>query len=117
MLLAHEYDPVNETTRVQTDEFSELGVPLGAWAMTFEGMPPETAVLEHLIARLRQTYGQRVVVAMRGAWLPKLLLQEGREPRSVGLFQRLRRLHGLGPRVAIVGPVRARRRPNLDVAV
>lgn len=117
LLLEHEYDPVNETTRVQTNEFSVLGGLLGSWAMTFEGMPPETAVLEHLIIRLRQTFGQRVVVAMRGAWLPKLLLQQGREPRSVGLFQRLRRLHGLGSRVAIVGPVRARRRPNLDVAV
>lgn len=108
MLLAHEYDPVDETTRVQTDEFSDLGVPLGTWAMTFEGMPPETAVLDHLITRLRQTFGQRVVVGMRSAWLSKLLLQEGREPRSVGLFQRVRQLHRVGRRVAIVGPVRAR---------
>jgi len=107
VLLTHEYDPARDATRVSTDEFSEFAHLLGTWTMTFEHMPPEIAVLDHLLARLRQVGNQRVVVAMRSAWLAKLLLQEGREPRSVGLFQRLRALHHLGQRAIIVGPVRA----------
>jgi hypothetical protein len=107
MLLAHEYDPVGKRTRVWMDDFSDLGQPLGTWSMTFEDMPPEIAVLEHLLARLRHTAGQRVVVAMRSAWLAKLLTQHGREPRSLSIFKRLQELHQLGQRVAIVGPVRA----------
>lgn len=113
LVLAHVYDPARETTHVRTEEFGDLADPLGTWAMSFEGMPPETAVLDHLLARLRQTAGQRVVVAMRSAWLAKLLLQEGREPRSLGLFQRLLQLHRLGQRVAIVGPVRVTNTPTV----
>lgn len=101
---AYEFDPITETTRVRTDEFSELGEPLGCWAMTYEG-PAETAVLDHLLTRLRLCGARRLVVAMNKAWLAKMLLQQGREVRSLALFRRVLALHPAGREVLIIGAI------------
>jgi hypothetical protein len=100
----YEFDPITETTRVRTDEFSELGEPLGCWAMTYEG-PAETAVLDHLLTRLRLCEARRLVVAMNKAWLAKMLLQQGREVRSLALFRRVLALHRAGREVLVMGAV------------
>jgi len=90
---------------VRTREFCDLGGPLGTWAMTYEGQPPASAVVEHLLRRLAQIRSTRVVVAMEDPWLAKLLLQDGREFRSLGLFQRVTELHAIGANVVLIGPV------------
>jgi len=104
--LHHQYDPERDSVLVRTDEFSDLGRPLGTWEMTYEGQPPMSAVVEHLLRRLAQVQGVRVAVAMHDAWLAKLLLQDGREFRSLGLFQRVAALHAIGANVVVIGPVR-----------
>lgn len=105
LLLHYEYDPITEATCIRSHERSAQRGHLGTWAMTFEGLPAELAVLEYLLVRLQQIGNERAVVAMHRSWLAKLLLQRGREPRSVALFQRLRQLHRVGQRAAVVAPV------------
>jgi len=106
VFLHHQYDPEHDTVIVRTHEFSDLGKPLGTWEMTYEGQPPMSAVVEHLLRRLARVRGVPVVVAMHDAWLAKLLLQDGREIRSLGLFQRVAALHAIGANVVVIGPVR-----------
>lgn len=105
VLLSHQYDPSTDTVLVTTREFCDLGGPRGTREMTYEGQPPASAVVGHLLRRLAQIRGTRVVVAMEDPWLAKLLLQDGREFRSLGLFQRVTELHAIGTNVVIIGPV------------
>lgn len=105
ILLRHRYEPETDTVIVTTDDFSALGKPFGAWEMRYEAKPPAWAVVEHLLRRLAQTRPKRAVVAMEHAWLAKLLLQDGREFRSLGLFQLVAELHAIDVDVVVIGPV------------
>jgi hypothetical protein len=105
IFLRHEYRPDEESTRVQTKEFSGSGKSLGTWEMEYRDQQPATAVLEHLLRRATQVQRPRFVVAMESCWLAKLLVQGGTEVRSLGLFQRLRELHRVAGRTLVLGPV------------
>lgn len=105
IFLRHDFSPSEGLTRVYTEEFDSSARRLGTWQSEHRDQQPATAVLEHLVRRVSQTSGARLVVAMKQAWLAKLLLQDKAEFRSLALFQRVQRLHQVARRALILGPV------------
>jgi len=102
----HTHNHETNETVVRTDEFSMEGRPFGTFETPYKDQQPTIAVLDHLLRRVAQSRGARLVFAMEKSWLAKALLRRGLEIRSVAMMRRVWRLHAAAPTAVVIAPVR-----------